>query len=391
MTTRSAIAYRIAALAALLLALGLAACGAPTAQPAASGATTAARPTAASQPEPTVASTQAPEPIEAPTPTALPEPTATPKPAEAGVSRSNPQPLGTEIRLKTWAVTITAVTRGKEALQAIAAANQFNEKPHEGYEYLLANLRLENISDKQEAQHVSFGASLRVTGDHNVLYGSASVVEPKPLEGELFPGGAVEGQIAFEVPADEKNLMFQVEESLAFDQLPVFVAIDKGARIVPDAALQDIQPSESGIRRDAPAKPGETLTTSAWEITLLEVVRGKDAAKLVQEANQFNEAAPAGSEYVAVKLRVRSLSLDKPDIAQHIDGGFLKITGEKNVVYEKPSIVAPAPELDAHLFPGGTTEGWEILNVATGEQKLALIFEPLFSFSDDETRFLAIE
>ena len=76
---------------------------------------------------------------------------------------------------------------------------------------------------------------------------------------------------------------------------------------------------------------------------------------------------------------------------RHIDGGFLKITGEKNVVYEKPSVVAPAPELDAHLFPGGTTEGWEILNVATGEQKLALIFEPLFSFSDDETRFLAIE
>ena len=124
---------------------------------------------------------------------------------------------------------------------------------------------------------------------------------------------------------------------------------------------------------------------------MLEVVRGKDAAKLAQEANQFNEVAPAGSEYIAVKLRVRAIGLDQPDVARQVDGSFLKITGEKSVVYEKPSVVAPAPELDAHLFPGGVTEGWEILSVAAGEQKLTLIFKPLLSFSADATRFLAIE
>ncbi len=390
MTIHSTI-HRIAALTATVLTLGLAGCGVPSAAPEAAGVTAVSRPTAASQPEATAAPTQAPAPTEPPSPTALPEPTATPKPAEVGTSRSNPLPLSSEIRLKTWAITITEVARGEAAFQAIAAANQFNEKPHDGYEYLLASLRLENISDKQEAQPVVFGTNLRVTGDRNILYSPASVVEPKPLEGELFPGGKVEGQIAFEVPADEKNLMFQVEESLSFEQAPVFVAIDEDARIVPDATLKTIQASELGTRRDAPAKPGETLTTASWEITLLEVVRGADAAKMAQEANQFNELAPAGSEYIAVKLRVRAIGLSRPDVAQQIDGGFLKITGDKNVVYEKPSVVAPAPELDAHLFPGGITEGWEILSVAAGEQKLTLIFKPLLSFSDDETRFLAIE
>jgi hypothetical protein len=391
MTTRTGIAYHSAPLAALVLALSLAACGAPAAPPAASGDTATLRPTAASQSEPTAMPTATARPTEAPRPTVTPEPTATPKPAEAGSSRSNPLPLGTEVRLKTWAVTITTVTRGKEAQQAIAAANQFNDPPREGHAYLLASLRLENISDKQEAQHVAFGASLRVTGDRNVLYAPVSVVEPKPLEGELFPGGQVEGQIAFEVPADEQNLMFQVTETFAFDDTPRFIAIDTAARIAPDAALADIQPTGIGTRRNAPAKPGETLATGEWELTLLEVVRGKDAAKLVQQANEFNEPAPAGSEYVAVKLRVRSTGIDKPDVAQHIDGGFLKISGEQNVVYEKPSVVAPEPELDAYLFPGGSAEGWEILSVAAGEQKLALIFKPLFSFSDDQTRFLAIE
>jgi hypothetical protein len=391
MTTRTSIIHHTAQLATLILALGLAACGAAAAQPTASGGTTAARPTAASQAEGIAAPTETPEATETPAPTATPEPTPTPKPAEAGTSRGNPLPLGTEIRLKTWAVTITEVTRGKEAEQAIAAANQFNDTPREGYTYLLANLRLENISDKQEAQHVAFGTSLHVTGDRNILYRSASVVEPQPLEGELFPGGKVEGQIAFEIPVDEQNLMFQVAESFAFDGTPRFVAIDEGARIVPDAALQDIRPTDIGTRRDAPAKPGETVTTGDWEVTLLEVVRGEDAAKLAQEANQFNEPAPAGNGYVAVKLRVRFTGTDKPDVAQHVDGGFLKLTGEKNVVYEKLSVVAPAPELDAYLFPGGVAEGWEILSATTGEQKLTLIFKPLFSFSDDETRFLAIE
>lgn len=107
--------------------------------------------------------------------------------------------------MKTCVVTITDVIRGKDALQAIAEANQFNEKPREGYGYLLATLRLENISDNQEAQHVAFGTSLHVTGDHNVLYSSASVVEPKPLEGELFPGGKVRGRSHLKSPQTKRS------------------------------------------------------------------------------------------------------------------------------------------------------------------------------------------
>jgi hypothetical protein len=395
MTTQTTWVRRALLFAALSLAIGLSGCGAPAAQPTASGATSGSSATVA-RPE-SNASEAAPQPTEAPKPTATdePVPTATaepsPTPAAAGTSRSNPLPLGKEIRLKSWAVTITTVVRGTDAQKAIAGANQFNDPPREGYEYLLATLQLENISEKQEAQPVAFSTSLRLTGNRNISYRSASVVEPKPLEGELFPGGKAEGQIAFEVPSDESNLMFQVAESFSFDDTQYFVAIDQEARITPDAALPDIEATKSGTRRDAPAKPGETVITEDWQVTLIDVMRGPEAAKLVQHANQFNEPAPAGTEYIAVKLRVRSIAQNKPDVAQHVDGSFVKVTGEKNVVYDRPSVVAPSPELDASLFPGGEAEGWEVVSVATGEQKLVLIFEPLFSFSDDDTRFLALE
>lgn len=377
-------------IAALALALTLSACGStPAALPPAASSAGADRSTSAPRSTDRPAATA--EPTATTEPTSTVEPTVTPKPA-AGISRSNPLPLGTEVRLKTWAITISNVTRGNDARQAIAKANQFNEPPRKGYEYILATMRVQNISDKPEAQHVSLGSSVRVSGDRNVLYSSASVVVPTPLEGELFPGGAVEGQQAFEIPADEHNLMFQLDESFSLDEdAQRFVALDDGARIVPDAALIATQPSEVGTRRDAPARLGETVTTDTWEVTILEVVRGDQAAKLVQEANQFNDPAPADSEYVAVKLRARLIGTQEPDVAQHIDGGYLKITGAKSVIYEKPSVVAPAPELDAYVFPGGTAEGWEVVSIAKGEQKLALIFEPLFSFSDAGVRFLALE
>jgi hypothetical protein len=53
--------------------------------------------------------------------------------------------------------------------------------------------------------------------------------------------------------------------------------------------------------------------------------------------------------------------------------------------------VEPAPALGGEIYVGGVTEGWVALSVAAGEQGLALIVEPLFSFDDDALRFLALE
>lgn len=373
-------ALSVAGLSALILA-----CGSTASTPGKVGTTAPAASNAA-----TGAATTS-EATDAPMPTATTEPTPTPEPAEAGSSRSNPLPLGAELRFETWSVTISNVIRGEQAQQAIAGANQFNEPPPEGHEYLLADVRLENISSEQKSQSVLFGTSIGVTGQNNKLYSEASIVTPKELEGEVFPGGVTEGQVVFAVPAGEKNLLFQISEAFAITQAPRFVAIDEGAALTPDAALGDITATDIGTRRDAPAPLGETATSDTWEVTVLEVVRGEQAAALVQQANQFNEPAPSGSEFVAVKLRVRAIGVDTPDEAQNVDGSLLNVSGEKNVVYEHPSVVAPDPMLDARLFPGGVAEGWEVFSVASGEQKLVLIFEPLFSFSDTNTRFLTLE
>ncbi|WP_152541243.1 DUF4352 domain-containing protein [Kallotenue papyrolyticum] len=321
-----------------------------------------------------------------PTPTS----TATPEPVEPGVSRAQPLPLGSGVSFETWAMTITEVLRGEAANAAVAGANQFNEPPREGYEYVLLGLDVANISQKAEAQDPSFGIDVRVTGARNVLYSRVAVVPPRPLEGELFPGGTTSGQFVFEVPVGEENLLAQLSESLDFDGTKRFVALQEGARVEVDPTLATITPNQIGTTRAAPAQPGETAITEDWEITLLEAVRGEEAARRITEANRFNDPAPAGQEYVLARLKARFINTDEPDAARNIDRTFFKITGERNVVYDAPTTVAPAPVLDAYLFPGGETEGWAVFSVPQGEGGLLLIFEPLFDFGGANTRYLAL-
>jgi hypothetical protein len=371
----------------------LAGCGSvPSSAPSAPAAEPAAQQAIA--PTSAIAATETPAPTASPAPTETPAPTATPtpEPVEPGVSRSNPVPLGTELRFETWSVTLTSVQRGEEAAQAISAANQFNEPAPEGYQYLLANVKLQNISSEQKAQPVSFGVDIRLTGSRNVLYSQASVVKPQPLEGELFPEGVAEGQVAFLAPADEQQLVFRVGETLSFDASAYrFVAGDEGAALMPAGELAQIAPTDLGTKRATPAPLGEAVVTDAWEVRVVEVKRGEEAVAMVAEANQFNEAAPEGSEYILVKLQVRYIGGDDPDTAQPVDGSLFKITGEQNTVYDRPSVVPPAPVLDATLFAGGQLEGWTVLSVAAGEQNLALVFEPLFDLSGESLRFLALQ
>lgn len=333
-----------------------------------------------------------PKPSSTPKPTQTPNPTATLKPIEPGTSRSNPLPLGTEFKGKDWSIIVSGVIRGKDAAQAIAKANQFNDPPRQGFEYLIANIQITNISDKQEAQSASFAVDLRVTGDKNIVYSRVSVVPPKSLDGELFPQGKAEGQEVFEIPSDEKNLMFIIGEMMSFDTDAMkFLAVDKDAKIIPDSLLKDIKATDLGKQRNNPAKIGDTLIAGGWEFKVVEVVRGDKAAEMAKKANQFNDPAPSDQEYIAINIKARFLGNGEPDRGENISGAYLKITGEKNVVYKSASVVPPDPALDATLFAGGETEGWEILSVNKDEKDLMVIFQPLFSFSKGDIRYILIE
>lgn len=325
-------------------------------------------------------------------PTKATEPPATPTQLQIGLSRENPFPREELVSAPNWDVQVIEVKRGEEAWKDIQAANMFNETPPEGMEYLLVKIHAESTyADSDE--HSIGGCDFDVTGDKLINYtcGLFSVVEPDPqLDANLFTGGETEGWAGYLIAQGEGNLMLVVNESMNFESdAKRYIALDDGASIRIPSDLASITPTDSGKDRNVPAPRTEKTTTEDWELSILDVIRGEEAWKMVQEANQFNEPPLEGFEYIAVKVHVRYIGTE--DNAVNLDGSFFKSTGSAGILHDMPSVVDPSPQLDIWLYPGGESEGWVVVQASQGETNMTLVFEPWFDFSGDNKRFISLE
>lgn len=337
---------------------------------------------AESQPEPTATL----EPTLVPTETPAPTPT----PLPVGLSRANPFGPGDVVSSDSWEVQVLETVRGEEAWQQILAANQFNDPPPEGMEYLSILIYAKNISAAEDAIRIS-DADFNVTGEDNILYDRAYVsgLEPE-LEAELFSDGETEGWITYLVREDEHNLMLVHDELFSFDEDDNrYVALEEGASVVVDSSLYEISPTTSGLTRQEPVPLGETVTTEEFEVTIKEVRRGDDVYNMLLEANQFNDPPDEGMVYMAALIHAKRIGT--ADRATEISYIEFDPTGSANILYERPSVVEPDDRIGAYLFPGGEAEGWYIFEVPADEANIMLAYEPLFSFDDEDLRFLAID
>lgn len=139
-------------------------------------------------------------PRPSPTPTPIPTSTPTPGPGD----RRQPIPFGQPFQLqeeggKTFSLAVRQAVRGEEAWQRLIEANQFNEPPLPGMEYLLLYVHVEYLSGPV---HGTLGLdpwSFRLVSNNQVLE-PPSLVEPQPaFEVEFFPGAAGGGWMAWAV------------------------------------------------------------------------------------------------------------------------------------------------------------------------------------------------
>ncbi len=129
------------------------------------------------------------------------------QPTDLGTDRNNPAPLGETVVSEDWQVTILEVIRGEEALAMIMEANEFNESPAEGMEYILARVHVRYISTIDGSMYID-STDFQATGDKNVLYEVLFVVEPEPiLDIPLFPSGEYEGWIVMQASQGETGLL----------------------------------------------------------------------------------------------------------------------------------------------------------------------------------------
>jgi hypothetical protein len=131
-------------------------------------------------------------------------------------SRSDPAPMSEIVVTDNWEISVSEVIRGADAWNMVLAANQFNDPPEDGFEYVAVKVKVRNIGTEDEAMNID-AYSFNTTGSAGVLHDAPSVVEPEPaLSVYLFPGGEFEGWIIMQAAIDETNLLLIYEDWYSF-------------------------------------------------------------------------------------------------------------------------------------------------------------------------------
>lgn len=144
--------------------------------------------------------------------------------AKAG-TRENPSPIRSVVESDDWRVVINSVTLA--ATDAVVAANQFNEPPAKGSQYIMVNYSATYIGDDADGQMPAFVSVEYVTANGTTVNGlDKLVVAPKPINttSTLYKDGTATGNIAIEVPtATAGQGVLAVRPGMLADK--VFVAV----------------------------------------------------------------------------------------------------------------------------------------------------------------------
>ena len=143
---------------------------------------------------------------------------ATPEATGPGTSRAEAVPLGESVSAGDLEVTVVSFNPNAEATDLGPGVS---EPPAAGRKYVLVTVRVRHAGEGEETVDVS-SSDYKLTGSNNVVYDgfddltSCGFVESE-LRAELFPGGEAEGQICFEVPEDETDLILIVQPFFSFE------------------------------------------------------------------------------------------------------------------------------------------------------------------------------
>lgn len=121
--------------------------------------------------------------------------------AEQGGTRENPYSVGSIIENDEWRIVVNSVSLA--ATDTVLAANEFNEPPAEGSEYILVNYSTTYLGNDANGQMPAFVGMEYVTADGttvNSYDNYASPPEPFDSTSPLYTDGTSTGNVVFEVP-----------------------------------------------------------------------------------------------------------------------------------------------------------------------------------------------
>lgn len=182
-----------------------------------------------------------------------------------------------------------------------------------------------------------------------------------------------DGSYTFEVKALDKAMNESAAATLTF-------TIDTSAPVI-----------QVGHSRKYPAPIGTTVTvefleyfSDGWNtvnasMTVLEITRGEQAWNIMKTIKSYSDPPPSGYDYVFVKLRFEYLAGPTPE--SDFDSFYFYLISSEGVevssnnfyLYQGLDVAVPEPSQQT-VYPGATTEGWELLLAETIDPSPVMTF-----------------
>jgi len=146
------------------------------------------------------------------------------KTTDSGKNRNAPASRTEKVITEDWELLITDVIRGDTVWEMVQEANQFNDPPKDGFEYIAVRIHVRYIGSEEKPTSID-GSYFKSTGSAGILHDAPSIVDPSPqLDISLYPGGEYEGWIVVQASVGETNMMLVFE--------PIFDFSDKNKRFI---------------------------------------------------------------------------------------------------------------------------------------------------------------
>jgi hypothetical protein len=110
--------------------------------------------------------------------------------------------------------------------------------------------------------------------------------------------------------------------------------------------------------------------TIEFTLSVEEVIRGSGALDVIMQANQFNDPAPEGFEWVLARIQINYTGEDQ-GMLEISKQNFAVVTNGRIIHYDDTFIYSPCciePDLELSLMPGGTGSGWISVPVVIDDQ-----------------------
>ena len=300
-----------------------------------------------------------------------------------GHFRTNPIPPGTTV-VTDYGQALTILSVTPDATDEVLNYNSRNDPPKEGYRYAMARLRVQNVGE-------NVNASMSVGYNHFGLVGASAVnyssggcgVIPDPFphsflggEDRLFPGGIYEGNVCFNIPDSETDLVLRYGRGWLTFANPDSVEAPRNV----DVSLEPSPGQAPGHFRTNPVPIGTSVKThDRFELTVVSV-----------NPNAVDSNPREGRRLL--KARVRAKNVGTYIYGMWDRQGYFSFVGSSAVKYGYAvNRYAAVCEFSFNLRPGEFVEFDVCFRIPETETDLTLIYVGFTQTSWEERRWLSLQ